>query len=51
MSDQATLRALWKQASVDGTIDCPDCGILLEPCTERCKGCGWINPLHELGLA
>jgi len=40
---------LMQQAVEDGVIVCGGCGKILEPDAEKC-GCGWLNPLRDLGF-
>jgi len=37
------------QQALDGVIECPECGLLIEPDCPECS-CGWKNPLVKLGM-
>jgi len=48
-SNSELVDRLIQEALDEEHITCPECGSILETDTDVC-GCGWKNPLVEMGL-
>ncbi len=49
MPQDYDLEDILRQA-VEGIIECPECGTLLEPDADKCSDCGWLNILVLNGM-